>query len=74
MVVKQMKKRLFSKRQKKILKLTSGNICENCGLNLKGNFQADHVIPYSKGGKTILNNAQALCAKCNLKKGDSLCN
>tara|TARA_B110000438_G_C15480561_1_gene507091 strand:- start:16 stop:219 length:204 start_codon:yes stop_codon:yes gene_type:complete len=67
-----MKKRLFTPRQKRILKLVSGNICEKCGIKLKGKFHVDHIIPYSKGGKTILKNAQALCVKCNLRKGNKL--
>ncbi len=64
-----MTKRLFSKRQKRIFKLVSGNKCQNCGVNLEGKFHMDHKIPFSKGGKTLLNNAQALCENCNLKKG-----
>ena len=42
-----MKKRFFSKRQKRIMKLMSGNLCENCGVELKGKFHADHKIPFS---------------------------
>ena len=29
----------------------------------------DHVVPFSKGGLTLVDNAQALCATCNLEKG-----
>lgn len=65
-------KRAFTKRQKRILKLMSGNICESCGSKLNGNFHADHIFPYSRGGKTILKNAQALCVNCNLKKGNKI--
>ena len=50
----------------------SGNICEDCGVKLNGKFHADHIFPYSRGGKTILKNAQALCEKCNLKKGSRI--
>ncbi|MBL6861187.1 MAG: HNH endonuclease [Candidatus Pelagibacter bacterium] len=71
MVVKQMKKRLFTSRQKKILKMISGNYCQICRKKLDENFHADHIVPFSKGGKTILKNAQALCKSCNLKKGNS---
>ena len=72
MVAEQVIKRLFTQRQKRILKLSSGNICQLCGKKLKGKFHADHIIPYSKGGKTILNNAQALCINCNQEKGNKL--
>lgn len=32
----------------------------------------DHIIPVTKGGLTILDNLQASCNHCNLKKGSSL--
>ncbi len=32
-------------------------------------FHADHVKPFSRGGLTVLENLQALCAPCNLSKG-----
>lgn len=35
------------------------------------NFHADHVVPWSGGGKTTVANGQLLCASCNLKKGAS---
>ena len=30
----------------------------------------DHVVPVSKGGKSNLDNLQAVCAGCNLTKGN----
>ena len=63
------KKRFFSKRQKLALKLLSGNKCCNCGLKIQNSFHADHIKPFIKGGRTTLSNGQALCKKCNLKKG-----
>lgn len=35
------------------------------------NFHADHIVPHSAGGKTIVSNGQLLCPSCNLKKSDS---
>ena len=32
-------------------------------------MEADHIIPWSKGGKTEIANCQMLCIKCNRTKG-----
>ena len=46
--------RSFSQRQRQILSIVGGNTCQLCGKNLKEGFHADHVVAYSKKGKTIL--------------------
>lgn len=33
-------------------------------------LHADHIIPWSKGGETVMENLQTLCSKCNLGKSD----
>jgi hypothetical protein len=35
-------------------------------------LHVDHIIPWSKGGETVLDNLQTLCSKCNLGKSDLL--
>ena len=33
-------------------------------------LHVDHIIPWSKGGETTMENLQTLCSKCNLGKSD----
>ena len=65
-----MKRRLFSSAQRAVIYLLAFGHCQRCGVRLSpANWHADHIDPFSKGGATHLNNAQALCPKCNLTKG-----
>jgi hypothetical protein len=34
------------------------------------NWHADHIVPWSRGGKTTVENGQVACANCNLAKGN----
>jgi superfamily II DNA or RNA helicase len=52
--------------------MLAGGRCQSCGNHLRGEFHADHIWPFSKGGKTITANGQALCPRCNLTKGNSV--
>lgn len=49
--------------------------CKLCGASPATNptveLQVDHIIPWSKGGKTTIDNLQTLCSWCNLGKFDS---
>ena len=47
----------------------SGGTCQSCGSPLQRGFHADHILAFSKGGRTVTDNGQALCPICNLKKG-----
>jgi 5-methylcytosine-specific restriction endonuclease McrA len=45
--------------------------CQYCGAKrLMEELTYDHVIPRSKGGKTVWTNIVTACAPCNEKKGD----
>ena len=62
-------KRNFNQSQRKELFLKADGKCQICSCDISlDNFHADHKIPFCEGGKTELNNGQALCPQCNLKK------
>ena len=66
-------RRYFSKSQRDQIFFDSKGKCQKCGtkISYKG-FQADHIIPHSKGGKTEIKNGQALCQKCNSSKSNKM--
>lgn len=47
-----------------------GGRCVYCGST--ENLQLDHIIPFSKGGATTVENLQLLCQKCNLEKSNKI--
>ena len=51
-----------------------GYTCQKCRLyRPDGNgLEIDHIVPISKGGKTIDTNLQVLCVKCNRKKSNKI--
>jgi 5-methylcytosine-specific restriction endonuclease McrA len=62
--------RQFRQEQKLAVFLRDQGICQKCRTKCKDNdWHADHVKPYSAGGKTTIGNGQVLCIKCNLEKG-----
>ena len=45
--------------------------CTKCGSDL--NLHFDHIIPYSKGGSSlVVDNIQLLCSRCNIAKKDRI--
>ena len=67
-------RRISDKLRYQVLKRDNFKCCA-CGAspakNASVELHVDHVVPWSKGGETTLDNLQTLCAKCNLGKGDS---
>jgi len=51
--------------------MDSAGRCALCGATKKESIlDVDHIIPRSRGGKTVRENLQVLCAKCNRSKGN----
>jgi len=49
--------------------------CKSCGASPANSvgvlLHVDHIIPWSKGGETVLENLETKCSKCNLGKGNA---
>ena len=70
-ILKHSTKRDISDRLKVKVLIRDGNKCRLCGITVTGdNIHFDHIKPWSKGGETILENIQVLCAPHNLAKGN----
>ena len=63
--------RFFTKDIKDIL-WDRSTYCAKCGVKHKySDLEVDHILAWSTGGKTSLNNAQLLCKSCNCSKSNS---
>ena len=61
--------RAFSDSQKRTIYEQQGGVCPHCGKKFDyEEMEGDHIIPWSKGGKTELANLQMLCQACNRRK------
>jgi len=64
--------RAFDKRAIRTAYELQNGICVKCQAKFElKEMQADHIIAWSKGGKTTQDNLQMLCTKCNNTKSDS---
>lgn len=63
--------RAFSDKDRQKAYQAQKGICKICNNYFAlTEMEADHIIPWIKGGKTILDNCQMLCQKCNRTKSD----
>jgi hypothetical protein len=61
--------RAFSENQKREAYERQKGICPACKEHFEfEEMQGDHITPWSKGGKTVAENCQMLCADCNRRK------
>lgn len=45
--------------------------CAKCSEHKYSKLEVDHILAWSKGGKTSINNAQLLCKSCNCSKNNA---
>jgi hypothetical protein len=66
--------RLFSAEQRRIIwNSAEERVCGACKRKLTwGDFHADHIKPWARGGLTQIKNAGPLCAACDSSKGKRL--
>jgi hypothetical protein len=70
-IFKHKTKRNPSERLKVQVLMRDGNKCRLCGITVTGeNIHFDHILAWSKGGETVLENLQVLCEAHNLAKGN----
>ncbi len=63
--------RVFDKSDARTAYERQKGVCPYCRKHFEfEEMQADHVIPWSKGGRTVSDNCQMLCRDCNLKKSN----
>jgi 5-methylcytosine-specific restriction endonuclease McrA len=53
--------------------------CPMCGVQLDWSVaghtnspEADHIVPWAKGGRDVIENVRIICRQCNQRKGDRM--
>lgn len=63
--------RTFTESQKRAAYERQQGICQKCGGHFEiTGMEADHITPWSRGGRTSPENCQMLCLECNRRKSD----
>lgn len=63
--------RAFPDSMKRAAYEKQNGICPDCGEHYEiSEMEADHITPWSQGGKTIAENCKMRCRECNRRKSD----
>lgn len=65
-------RKLMTKELRKSIMVRDNYTCQKCGKYMPDEvgLHIDHIVPVSKGGKTVPSNLQVLCSKCNGSKSN----
>ncbi len=65
-------RKALTKELKDYIKKRDNYTCQRCGKYMPDEvgLHIDHIIPISRGGRSIPSNLQVLCSKCNGRKGN----
>lgn len=64
-------KRFFTGAARRSVWARDDGFCRYCGKKLAPNaWEADHVVPWARGGQTVEENGAASCPECNNSKSD----
>lgn len=67
-------RKLMTKELREKIMIRDNYTCQNCGKHMPDEvgLHIDHIMPVSKGGKTVPSNLQVLCSKCNGNKSNKV--
>lgn len=67
-------RKLMTKKLRKQIMERDNYACRKCGKYMPDEvgLHIDHIVPVSRGGKTVPENLQVLCSKCNGSKSNKL--
>lgn len=67
-------RKLATRELRELIMQRDNFTCQICGKHMPDEvgLQIDHIVPVSKGGKTIPSNLRVLCSKCNGSKSDKM--
>ena len=65
-------RKLMTKELRNQIALRDNFTCQKCGKYMPDGvgLHIDHIVPISKGGKSVISNLQVLCSKCNGSKSN----
>ena len=59
-------RRLFSQSQRTHIADRQHHVCAECREDLPEVFHVHHVVPWSEGGRTDIDNGVAVCVNCHI--------